>query len=275
MFHYFRGGLWPMRSAVQAAKRIVVKIGTSSLTHENGKVDLDKMEKLARVLTDLNNSGKEIILVSSGAIGAGMQRIGRNKRPEDLPLKQATAAIGQAILMKIYQKFFDEYNQVIAQILLTKDVMEDSIKKNNAKNTFETLMELGVIPIINENDCISTAQIEGYRFGDNDTLSATVAQLVGADLLVLLTDIDGLYTSNPKENSEATLIEEIDRITPEIKALAGGAGSRLGTGGMITKILAAEIAKACGTQTIVASGEHIEILRDIIRGETIGTWFKA
>lgn len=264
-----------MRSTIEAAKRIVVKIGTSSLTHENGKVDLDKMEKLARVLTDLNNSGKEIILVSSGAIGAGMQRIGRNKRPEDLPLRQATAAIGQAILMKMYQKFFDEYNQVIAQILLTKDVMGDDIKKNNAKNTFETLMELGVIPIINENDCISTAQIEGYRFGDNDTLSATVAELVGADLLVLLTDIDGLYTSNPKENRDATLIKEVDEITPEVKALAGGAGSRLGTGGMITKILAAEIAKACGTQTVVASGEHIEILRDIVRGEAIGTWFKA
>lgn len=264
-----------MREAVEKAKRIVVKIGTSSLTHENGKVDLDKMEKLARVLTDLNNSGKEIILVSSGAIGAGMQRIGRSKRPEELPLKQATAAIGQAILMKIYQKFFDEYNQVIAQILLTKDVMEDPIKKYNAKNTFATLMDLGVIPIINENDCISTAQIEGYRFGDNDTLSATVAELVEADLLVLLTDIDGLYTSNPKENKEAQLIEVIEEITEEVKGLAGGAGSRLGTGGMITKILAAEIAKGCGIQTVVASGEHIEILREILRGETIGTWFKA
>lgn len=264
-----------MREAVEKAKRIVVKIGTSSLTHENGKVDLDKMEKLARVLTDLNNSGKEIILVSSGAIGAGMQRIGHSKRPEELPLKQATAAIGQAILMKIYQKFFDEYNQVIAQILLTKDVMEDPIKKYNAKNTFATLMDLGVIPIINENDCISTAQIEGYRFGDNDTLSATVAELVEADLLVLLTDIDGLYTSNPKENKEAQLIEVIEEITEEVKGLAGGAGSRLGTGGMITKILAAEIAKGCGIQTVVASGEHIEILREILRGETIGTWFKA
>lgn len=264
-----------MRQLVAEAKRIVVKIGTSSLTHENGKVDLDKLEKLARVLTDLNNSGKEIILVSSGAIGAGMQRIGRSKRPEELPLKQATAAIGQAILMKMYQKFFDEYNQVIAQILLTKDVMEDSIKKTNAKNTFVTLMDLGVIPIVNENDCISTAQIEGYRFGDNDTLSATVAELVEADLLVLLTDIDGLYTSNPKENSDAKLILEIEEITKEVKALAGGAGSHLGTGGMLTKILAAEIAKACNVQTVVASGEHIEILREILRGETIGTWFKA
>ncbi len=264
-----------MRQLVAEAKRIVVKIGTSSLTHENGKVDLDKLEKLARVLTDLNNSGKEIILVSSGAIGAGMQRIGRSKRPEELPLKQATAAIGQAILMKMYQKFFDEYNQVIAQILLTKDVMEDPIKKTNAKNTFVTLMDLGVIPIVNENDCISTAQIEGYRFGDNDTLSATVAELVEADLLILLTDIDGLYTSSPKENSDAKLILEVEEITKEVKALAGGAGSHLGTGGMLTKILAAEIAKACNIQTVVASGEQIEILREILRGETIGTWFKA
>lgn len=264
-----------MRKKIKEAKRIIIKIGTSSLSHENGKLDLEKMEHLARVLTDLNNQGKEIILVSSGAVGAGMQRIGRNKRPEELPLKQATAAIGQAILMKMYQKFFDEYNQVIAQILLTKDVMEDSIKKTNAKNTFDTLMGLGVIPIINENDCISTAQIEGYRFGDNDTLSATVAELIEADLLILLTDIDGLYTSNPKENADAKLIGEVTEITDAIKALAGGAGSKMGTGGMITKILAAEIAKACGTQTIIASGESIEILRDIVRGEVIGTWFIA
>lgn len=264
-----------MRDEIAKAKRIVVKIGTSSLSHENGKLDLDKMEKLARVLTDLNNSSKEIILVSSGAIGAGMQRIGRSKKPQELPLKQATAAIGQAILMKMYQKFFDEYNQVIAQILLTKDVMEDPIKKANAKNTFTTLMDLGVIPIINENDCISTAQIEGYRFGDNDTLSATVAELVEADLLILLTDIEGLYTGNPKEDEQAKLIREIKEITPEVKALAGDTNSKLGTGGMITKILAAEIAKSCGTHTIIASGEHLEVLREILKGQEIGTWFKA
>lgn len=264
-----------MRSSIKAAKRIVIKIGTSSLTHENGKVNLEKLEKLARVLTDLNNSGKEIALVSSGAIGAGMQRIGRSKRPDELPLKQATAAIGQAILMKMYEKFFDEYNQVIAQILLTKDVVEDPIKKQNAKNTFETLLDLGVIPIINENDCISTAQIEGYRFGDNDTLSATVAELTGADLLILLTDIDGLYTSNPKDDATATIIREVSEITDDIKALAGGSGSHLGTGGMITKIIAAEIAKNCGTNTIIASGEHIEILREILNGDEIGTWFTA
>lgn len=262
-----------MRTRIKEAKRIIVKIGTSSLTHENGKIDLDKMEKLARVLTDINSSGKEVILVSSGAIGAGMQRIGRSKRPEDLPLKQATAAIGQAILMKMYEKFFDEYNQVIAQILLTKDVIEDPIKKNNAKNTVETLIDLGVIPIINENDCISTAEIEGYRFGDNDTLSATVAKLIEADLLILLTDIDGLYTANPKENPEAKMIPKVEAITPEIIALAGGVGSKLGTGGMATKIMAAQIAKTCGTDTVIASGGEISILKDILQGEEIGTWF--
>ena len=264
-----------MREQIKTAKRIVIKIGTSSLTHENGKVNLDKMEKLARVLTDLNNSGKEIVLVSSGAIGAGMQRIGRSKRPDELPLKQATAAIGQAILMQMYEKFFCEYNQVIAQILLTKDVVEDEIKRLNAKNTFETLLDLGVIPIVNENDCISTAQIEGYRFGDNDTLSATVAQLIGADVLILLTDIDGLYTANPKEDKEAVLIHTVENITPEIEALAGDAGSRFGTGGMATKIIAAKIAKECHTHTLVASGENLEDLNDILKGEEIGTWFIA
>ena len=264
-----------MRSAVKAAKRIVVKIGTSSLTHENGRVDLNKMERLARVLTDLNNSGKEIILVSSGAINAGMQRIGRNKRPEELPLKQASAAIGQAILMKMYQKFFDEYNQVIAQILLTKDVMEDPIKNQNAKNTFETLVELGVIPIINENDCISTSEIEGYRFGDNDTLSATVARLVKADLLVLLSDIEGLYTDNPKTNKQAQLIPIVEEITPEIEALAGDAGTSMGTGGMTTKLISAKIAKSCGSHTVIASASDINILRSILKGEAVGTWFRA
>ncbi len=264
-----------MREKIKNAKRIIVKIGTSSLTHDNGKVNLNKMEKLARVLTDINNSGREVILVSSGAIGAGMQRIGRNKRPEELPLKQATAAIGQAILMQMYQKFFGEYNQVIAQILLTKDVVEDEIKKVNAKNTFKTLLDLGVIPIINENDCISTTQIEGYRFGDNDTLSATVAQLVEADVLILLTDIDGLYTDNPKENSDAVLIQEVREITSEIEALAGGSGSKFGTGGMATKIIAAKIAKEWGADTIVASGENIEILTELLEGKEIGTWFIA
>lgn len=264
-----------MRTQLQEAKRIVIKIGTSSLTHENGKIDLEKMDRLARVLTDLNNSGKEIMLVSSGAVNAGMQRIGRSKRPDELPLKQATAAIGQGILMKMYEKFFEEYNQVIAQILLTKDVIQDEIKSINAKNTFETLIGLGVIPIINENDCISTSEIAGYRFGDNDTLSATVTELVGADLLILLSDIEGLYTANPKNDPSAKLIPVVEEITSEIEALAGDAGTTMGTGGMTTKIIAAKIAKNANAHTVIASSTDINVLRDILRGEEVGTWFKA
>lgn len=262
-----------MRQLIADSQRIVVKIGTSSLTHENGKVNLNKMEKLARVLTDLNHQGKEIILVSSGAIGAGVQRLGFSERPKELRLKQAAASIGQAILMQMYEKFFCEYNQVVAQVLLTKDVVEDPIKNNNAKNTLGALLELGVIPIINENDCISTDQIEGYRFGDNDTLSAWVAELVDADTLILLTDIDGLYTDNPRDNKEAKLIPCVDRITPEIECLGKGEGSAFGTGGMATKIIAAKIASAAGVNTIVACGEDIRIIYQILEGQEIGTWF--
>lgn len=264
-----------MREAVKNAKRIVVKIGTSSLTHENGRLNLEKIERLVRILTDLNNSGKEIVLVSSGAVNAGMQRLGRNKPPEELAQKQAFAGIGQAILIKIYQKFFDEYNQTIGQILLTRDVMDNKIKRQNARNTFETLIELGVIPIINENDCVSTDEMIHYCFGDNDTLSAKVAQLIEADLLILLTDIEGLYTQNPKEYPDAKLISEVDNITEDIKEYAGGAGSKQGTGGMVTKLIAAEIASQSHTQMIIASSENVEILRQVIAGEPIGTWFKT
>lgn len=264
-----------MRNKLLDSKRIIVKIGTSSLTHENGKTNLNKMEKLARVLTDLNHQGKEVILVTSGAIGVGARRIGLSERPVELEMKQATAAIGQAILMQIYEKFFAEYNQVIAQVLLTKDVIEDPIKNQNAKNTLFALLKLGVIPIINENDCISTAQIEGYRFGDNDTLSAMVAELVDADLLILLTDIDGLYTDNPKDNKEATLISQVDEITQSIEGLGKDSGSAFGTGGMTTKITAAKIAMNNGTHTVVALGDHIDILYEILEGKEVGTWFNA
>ena len=262
-----------MRQAIVKANRVVIKIGTSSLTYPNGTTNLDKMEKLARVLTDLNHRGKEVILVTSGAIGVGAQRIHLEERPTTLELKQATAAIGQAILMQMYEKFFGEYNQIVAQVLLTKDVIEDDIKKKNAKNTLETLLSLRVIPIINENDCISTAQIEGYRFGDNDTLSAMVAELVDADLLVLLTDIDALYTDNPKENKEAVRIDQVEVITEAIEALGKDTGSKFGTGGMATKILAAKIARQAGTHTVVALGEDTKILYDILEGKQVGTWF--
>jgi len=265
-----------MRTDISAAKRIVIKVGTSSLTHENGKINLQKMENIARMLTDLTNAGKEVVLVSSGAIGAGAQRLGLVKRPDKLEMKQATAAVGQAVLMQIYQKFFGEYNQSIAQVLLTKDVVDDDIKRTNAKNTFCTLLELGVIPIVNENDCISTAQIDGFRFGDNDTLSAIVAKLIEGDLLIMLTDIDGLYTEDPRGNPDAKLIHMVEGIDEDIMCRAGNeAGSKFGTGGMTTKIVAAQIATCAGINTIVANGDKMDNVYDILEGKDIGTWFKT
>lgn len=264
-----------MRSKLKDAKRIIIKIGTSSLTHATGKVNLQKMESLARVLTDIKNQNKEVVLVTSGAIGAGVERLGLDKKPEELEMKQATAAVGQAILMQMYQKFFGEYNQAVAQILLTKDVMDDPITRSNAKNTFGTLVELGVIPIVNENDCISTAQIEGFRFGDNDTLSAIVAQLIEGDLLIMLTDIDGLYTGNPETDKTAKLIHVVDGIDDSITCAAGDTTSTQGTGGMATKILAAEIATCAGIDTVIANGDDMDNVRAILEGKDIGTWFKT
>ncbi len=262
-----------MREAIKNSKRIIIKIGTSSLTHENGEVNLRKLEHIAKVLTNLCHQDKEIILVSSGAIGAGSKRLGLKTRPVELEMKQATASVGQTILMNMYQKFFGEYNQPIGQVLLTKDIITDEIKSYNTKNTLETLIKLKVIPIINENDCISTAEIEGFRFGDNDTLSATVAQLINADVLILLTDIDGLYTDNPKNNPNAQLINCIPKITPEIEALAQDTNSEFGTGGMITKLKAAKLATTNGVHTIIASGDNINILYNILEGQQLGTWF--
>lgn len=264
-----------MRNQIKNARRIVIKIGTSSLTHENGKVNLQKMECLARVLTDLQNQGKEVVLVSSGAIGAGVQRLGLKSKPCQLEMKQATAAVGQAILMQMYQKFFGEYNQAVAQILLTKDVMDDEIKRTNAKNTFCTLIELGVIPIVNENDCISTAEIEGFRFGDNDTLSATVAKLIDGDLLIMLTDIDGLYTANPDNDPNARLISQVEIIDDTIKSAAGDTNSNQGTGGMVTKLVAAEITSKSGINTVIANGSDMNNIYTILDGQDIGTWFKT
>lgn len=264
-----------MRQKLQDAKRIVIKIGTSSLTHENGKVNLQRMENIARVLTDLQNQGKEIVLVTSGAVGAGMQRLGLNSKPQELEMKQATAAVGQSVLMQMYQKFFGEYNQTVAQILLTKDVVNDSIKNVNAKNTFCTLIKLGVIPIVNENDSISTAEIEGFRFGDNDTLSATVAALIEADLLIMLTDRDGLYTANPAEDPNAKLIKVVEGIDDEITCSAGDTSTKQGTGGMATKIMAAEITTCAGIDTVIANGNDMHNIYSVVQGEDIGTWFKT
>lgn len=258
------------RDRVLDAKKIVVKVGTTTLTHESGKLNLNRIEKLARVLSDLNNCGKKVILVSSGAIGVGVNKLNLNRADLTLPEKQASASVGQAILMKIYQKFFEEYNQVVSQILITKDVMDNYEGKENAENTIETLLELGVIPIVNENDTISTFEMQ---FGDNDTLSATVATLVGADLLLLLSDIDGLFTADPRKDKSAERISVVKEVTREVEALAAGSGSKLGTGGMITKLTAAKICAREGIDTVIANGEEPKILYDILSGDEVGTLF--
>ena len=259
-----------VRSKLKDAEKIVVKVGTTTLTYPNGKLNLERIDKLTRVLSDLNNLGKQIILVSSGAIGVGAERLGLDRANITLPQKQAAASVGQAILMKIYQKFFEGYNNSTSQILLTKDVMDNSERKQNAQNTFNTLLDLGVVPIVNENDTISTYEIE---FGDNDTLSATVAALVGADLLILLTDIEGLYTADPKKDKDAKIIHLVEKIDDEISNAADGSGSTLGTGGMVTKISAAKIGCEYGIDTIIANGEDPSIIYDILRGRERGTLF--
>lgn len=254
------------------AKRIVVKVGTSTLTHSTGKLNFFRIEKLVRELSDLANQGKEIILVTSGAVGAGVDRLGLKEKPTTIPEKQAMAAVGQGILMHTYEKLFGEYGQTVAQVLLTR---ENSVKHKqymNSRNALLTLLKMGVIPVINENDAIA---VDELKIGDNDTLSATVATLVDADVLIILSDIEGVYTANPQSDPAATLISEIKDITPEIEALAGGAGSKLGTGGMFTKIQAAKIAVNSGVTMVIASGNRDGIVRDILNGKELGTVFPA
>ena len=260
------------RNEIKNAVRVVVKIGTSTLTYNNGKLNLFRIEKLVRELSDLANQGKEIILVTSGAVGAGLDRLGSTERPKTIPEKQAVAAIGQGILMHMYEKLFAEYGQIVAQVLLTR---ENSVKHKlyiNSRNTLLTLLKMGVIPVINENDAIA---IDELKIGDNDTLSATVATIVDADLLIILSDIEGVFTANPQNDPTAQLIEEITDITPEIEELAGGAGSKLGTGGMYTKIQAAKIAVNAGVTMVIASGALEGVVRNILSGEKIGTIFPA
>jgi glutamate 5-kinase len=258
------------RETLAKAKRVVVKVGTSTLTHSTGKLNLWRIEKLVRELADLANQGKEIILVSSGAVGAGMDVLGITERPKTIPEKQAAAAVGQGRLMHTYDKFFGEYGQVVAQVLLTR---EDSVKRaryTNSRNTLLKLLEMGVIPVINENDAVS---IDELKIGDNDTLSAMVASIVDADVLIILSDIEGVYTDNPQTNPEAQLIGEITDITPDIEALAGGAGTLRGTGGMYTKIQAGKIAVNSGVTMVIASGLQGGVLRDVLSGENVGTIF--
>jgi len=252
------------------AKRIVVKVGTSSLTHQTGKLNLFQLERLIRELADLANQGRQIILVTSGAVGAGIGKLGLRSKPKNMPEKQAAAAIGQGLLMHMYEKFFAEYGHIAAQILLTREDLADRKRYLNARNTFFALLNFGAIPIVNEND---TVAVEEIRLGDNDTLSALVAGLIDADLLVLLTDIDGLYDHNPKTCTRAKLIPLIHEITPEIEAMAGGAGSELGTGGMETKLTAAKIAMSSGIPMIIANGENHKILHNILQADFQGTLF--
>ena len=250
--------------------RTVVKVGTSTLAYLTGNLNIRHMEKLCRVLSDLKNAGHEIILVSSGAVGMGMGRLSLSERPADLVSKQAVAAVGQCELMYTYDKLFSEYNHTIAQILLTADDVNDDGHRENFIATVNKLLEMNVLPVINENDTVSTDE---FLIGDNDTLSAVVAANAGADLLILLTDIDGLYTANPRENSSAKLIPEVENITDEIVSLAGGSGSNMGTGGMITKIRAAQIATESGCDMIIANGKDPNILYSIIEGKAVGTKF--
>ena len=253
--------------------RIAVKVGTSTLAHSTGHLNIRHVEELCKVLSDLKNAGNEIILVSSGAIGMGVGKLSLGKRPDDMPTKQAAAAVGQCELMYTYDKLFSEYNHTVAQLLVTSpDIAEgeSSERGANFRNTVLRLLELGVLPVINENDTVATEEIS---VGDNDTLSALVARSCDADLLVLLSDIDGLYTSNPKENADAKLIELVPEITEEIIACGGGKGSELGTGGMATKLRAAQICTESGIDMIIANGDSPSALYNIVAGEAVGTKF--
>ncbi|TYQ18060.1 UNVERIFIED_CONTAM: glutamate 5-kinase [Acetivibrio alkalicellulosi] len=258
------------------SKRVVVKVGTSTLTYETGKINFSKIDKLVMILSDLINQGKEIVLVTSGAIGVGVSKLNLLSRPETTREKQAVAAVGQCELMHIYGRFFSDYGHIVGQILLTKDVVENECSKKNVINTFETLLEKGIVPIVNENDSVAVDELEtgiNRVFGDNDTLSAIVAELVKADLLIILTDIDGLYDCDPRKNSCSKLISVVEEITPEIEKCAGGVGSKRGTGGMVTKLLASKIAVSAGINMVIANGDNPRVISSILNGKEVGTLF--
>ena len=264
------------RDFLKDKKRIVVKIGSSSLMHsETGKLDLLKIERLVRALVDIKNSGKEVILVSSGAIAVGKAAIGLHERPDELPVKQACAAIGQAKLMMVYQKLFAEYGTIAAQVLLTKYTMLNPVTRTNAENTFKELLHIGAIPVVNENDTVSTYEIEQVQsFGDNDKLSALVASITEADLLILLSDIDGLYTDDPNKNPDAKFINVVDKIDEQLMNMGKkSSGSSVGTGGMSAKLVAAQIATYSGTDMVITNGNDVTNISRIINGENTGTLF--
>ncbi len=263
-----------LRETFADKKRIVVKIGSSSLTHkETGALNMTKLEVLVRELTDLHNMGKEVVLVSSGAIAVGRQALGFSERPAKTEEKQACASVGQARLMMIYQKLFSEYNQLCSQILMTKSTIVNNLNRHNAFNTFQELLKMGVIPIVNENDTVSTYEI---HFGDNDTLSAIVASLVEADLLILLSDIDGLYTDDPNTNPEARFVDTVEHLDTHLLEMGKStSSSSVGTGGMASKLNAAKLAGASGCDMVIANGKDFHVIHKIIAGEPCGTVFKA
>ena len=265
------------REKLKDKKRIVIKIGSSSLTHERtGELNLFKIEKLIRVICDLKGEGKDVVLVSSGAIAAGRQALGGQKRPQTISEKQAYAAVGQARLMMVYQRIFSEYNHIAAQVLLTKDTMTNDNSRMNAQNTFEELLRLGAVPVVNENDTVSTSEIPYVdNFGDNDRLSAIVAALIGADLLILMSDIDGLYSKDPHKNPDARFIGLVEEITPELIGMGGGSGSDVGTGGMAAKLAAARIATDSGSDMIICNADDVNVIHELVNGEEKGTLFLA
>ena len=259
------------REALKNKKRIVIKIGSSSLTHpETGDLNMRKIEKLVRIISDLRGEGREVVLVSSGAIAAGRQALGFTERPKEIAQKQAFAAVGQARLMMVYQKLFAEYNQTAAQILMTKNTMINKESRFNARNTFDELLKLGTVPIVNENDTVSTYEIQ---FGDNDRLSALVAALIGADVLMLMSDIDGMYTDDPNKNPDAEMIPLVRELTPELLAMGKDTGSSVGTGGMSAKLVAAQIATASGSDMVIANAADLDVIYEILNGEEKGTLF--
>lgn len=262
---------------INNAKRIVIKVGTSTLTYPTGRLNIRRISQIVRVLSDLKNSGREVVLVTSGAVGVGAARLKLKERPKETRVKQAAAAIGQCELMYLYDKLFMEYGHPAAQILMTRVITDRDNTRDNLVNTFDTLLSLGAVPIVNENDSVAIEELqnEDIAFGGNDNLSAVVAKLINADLLVLMSDIKGLYDSDPHKNKNAKLIPYVDKIDDKIRALAGGAGSSLGTGGMVTKLEAAEIATKAGIEMVIMEGSNPYLLYELFDGKPVGTLFRA
>jgi len=258
------------REALKKAKRIVIKVGTSTITYANGKRNFSQIDRLAREISDLQNQGKEMILVTSGAVAVGVDRMGLPGKPKTIPGKQAAAAVGQGVLMHTYEKFFADYGQIVAQVLITKTEAIDRHRYTNTRNTFMELMRQRVIPIVNENDVVA---LDELKIGDNDNMSALVAGIVDADLVTILSDVDGLYTANPQTHPDAVIVPEVAEITPEIEASAGGVGSARGTGGMATKIQAAKAATSSGIHLVIASGTEKNAITRVLQGEELGTLF--